>query len=525
VKDTYGHFAVPAVFIGAIVVGALVYGNVFRHQAPPKWDEAQHMLFAWQIWADFTQGNIVKLLRDSHAQFYWSFLHSWWAAGFMAVFGVTDFGARISSFAAMILSVVLAFATGKELYKERVPWAGLMAVALLLMFRSLPGLAAQCMIELPAMMMAFLALLVYIRADQQQTAMGYTQFGCALGATFLMKYNFGLALIGAFTVVAITEFLFNRVAFDWRSVFFVLMPLVIVVFFWLIVPEFRLNQYFETLVNRPQGPQEFGWAYVMYYPQVVYAEVGWWALLCVGALICALPHLKNRVIRLLFCVCVVYFGIIFFHQTKGPRHIYPLYPALILLTAFAVASWTNRLFKEAPRLRARMLLLAMLAMFFRPVTVLGKPQIPSEEELVPAKIAAYLGDALKDGKSVFVIGEFNAVPAHLIAWELRKRGSRIPVHQSMDYKQALEGRSAFTPGAGDSVDFSQLVELLKELSVDTVITVGLKKTSPFYDGYYRAFNAWEQRYVDRFDSLAEYLKTASRDFTSVGLSVTIYRVH
>jgi hypothetical protein len=75
------------------------------------------------------------------------------------------------------------------------------------------------------------------------------------------------------------------------------------------------------------------------------------------------------------------------------------------------------------------------------------------------------------------------------------------------------------------VDLAQLVELLKKLSVDTVITVGLKKTSPFYDRYYRAFNAWEQRYVDQFESVSEYAKTASRDFTSIGVSVTIYRAH
>jgi len=525
VKDSYGHFAIAAVFIGAIVVGALVYGNVFRHQAPPKWDEAQHMLFAWQIWADFTQGNVVELLRDSHAQFYWSFLHSWWAAGFMTVFGVTDFGARISSFAAMIISVLLAFAAGKELYRERVPWSGLIAVGFLLMFSSLPGLASQCMIELPAVMMSFLALWLYIRAEREQTALRYAGFGCALGATFLMKYNFGLALISAFIAVAATDLLFNRAVFSWRNTFSVLMPLVAVFLFWLVVPEFRLGQYFETLVNRPQGPQEFGWAYVMYYPRVVYAEVGWWAVLLLGAVLYAGSRLKNRVVRLLFCVCVVYFGTIFFHQTKGPRHIYPLYPALILLAAFAVTSWTGRLFRAAPRLRAGALSLLVVAMFFRPAMALGKPQIPTEQELTCGKIAAYLGDEVKDGKSVFVVGEFNALPAHLIAWELRKRGKRIPVHQSTDYKQALEGVSVFTPGAGDAADFSQLVELLKKLSVDTVITVGLKKTSPFYDGYYRAFNAWEQTYVDRFESLTEYPKTAARDFASVGVSVTIYRVH
>ena len=523
-KDSYGHFAVPAVFIGAIVVGALVYGNVFRHQAPPKWDEAQHMLFAWRIWADFTQGNIVKLLNDSHAQFYWSFLHSWWAAGFMTVFGVTDFGARISSFAAMILSVVLAFATGKELYKERVPWAGLIAVALLLMFRSLPGLASQCMIELPAVMMSFLTLWLYIRAEQDQTALRYAQFGCALGVTFLMKYNFGLALISAFIAVAATDLLFNRAVFSWRNTLSVLMPLVAVFFFWLVVPEFRLGQYFDTLVNRPQGPQELGWAYVMYYPKVIYAEVGWWALLWPGALLYAARHLKNRVVRLLFCVCVLYFGIIFFHQTKGPRHIYPLYPALILLTAFAVASYTSRLFRDVSGVRAGVLALVIVAMFVRPLGALAKPQVPTERERIPAKIATYLADGLTDTKSVFVIGEFNALPAHLIAWELRKRGNGVPVHQSMDYKQELEGLSAFTPGAGDPADPAKLVALLQKLSVDTVITVDLKKASPFHDKDYIAFNAWKQKYVDRFELVPEYSQIAARDFASVAVLVTIYRV-
>ncbi len=523
-KTNYERFAVPAVFTGAMLVCVLVYTNVLRHQSPPKWDEAQHMLFAWQIWADFMDGDVIKFLRDSHAQFYWGFLHSWWAAGFMTAFGVTDFGARISSFAAMILSSFLAFYGGKELYKEGVPWTGLVAVALFLMFTSLPGLASQCMIESPAMMMSFFALLMFIRTEQRKTGTSYAQFGCALGGAFLMKYNFGLALISAFAIVAVTELLINREASYWRSVIPVLVPLVVVFLFWLIVPEFRLGQYFETLVNRPQGPQEFGWAYLMYYPKVIYSEVGWWALLFLGALPYAVRHLKDRAIRLLFCVCVVYFGMIFFHQTKGPRHIYPLYPALILLAAFALVSWTSALCENFPRLRAALLSLVMVAMFLRPVTALVKPRIPAEQELIPAKIATYAGDQVRDAKSVFVIGEFNELPAHLIAWELRKRGNRIPVHQSMDYKQALEGLSAFTPGGGDPADLSKLVELLKKLSVDTVVTVGLKKTSPFYDEDYKAFNDWKHKYVDRFESVPEYGKIASRDFASVGVPVTIYRV-
>ena len=500
-----------------------MYANVFRNQPPPKWDEAHHLLFAWQIWADLTEGSIIKFLRDSYAQILWSFLHSWWVAGFMTVFGVTDFGARIASFAAMIISVLLVFNIGKRLYKEPVPWSGLLAVALFLMLGSLPGLAAECMMEMPAVMMSFFALLLFIRAEQKRTRAGYAQFGCALAAAFLMKYNFGLVLIAAFVVVAVSEISFNRAESYWHSAIVVLVPLVLVFVFWLIVPKFRLYQYLETLVNRPHGPQELGWAYFGFYPKVIYADFGWWVVLLAGAIIQALWYLKDRVMRLLFCVGVLSFGIIIFHQTKDTRYIYTVYLGLIPLASFAVVSWTSALLKGFPRLRAGLLMFVMVAMFLRPVAVLAKPRMPTEREVISRAVAAYVVDQLKNGQAVFIIGEFNSVSAHLISWELHKRGDRMAVHQSMDHKPALEGVTAFTPGSGGPAALPKLAALLEKLSVDTVLTIGLEKTSPFYDGDYRTWNEWKQKYVDLLSGVPGYTKMAAQEFASVGLAVTVYR--
>ena len=54
------------------------------------------------------------------------------------------------------------------------------------------------------------ALLMYMRTEKNQARKSYLGFGCALGAAFLMKYDFGLALISAFAVVATTVLLVNR---------------------------------------------------------------------------------------------------------------------------------------------------------------------------------------------------------------------------------------------------------------------------------------------------------------------------
>ena len=252
------------------------------------------MLFGWQVWADLTDGDSAKLLSDSHAQFYWSFVHSWWVAAFMKALGVTDFAARVSSLAALTVSACVAFWAGAKLYRERVPWAGLIAVALLFMFRSVRDLASQCMIEVPGIMMSFTALLIYMWAEETRGWIRYVVFGCALAGTFLMKYNFGIALIAAFLVVATTEVLFRPWTRYWRNVIPVLVPLALVFMFWFIVPEFRLWEYFRVLVNRPQGPQELGWVYLAYYPRVFFSEVGWWALPWAGVLGLALWNLRER---------------------------------------------------------------------------------------------------------------------------------------------------------------------------------------------------------------------------------------
>ena len=522
-SDTnYQRLVVAVGFGGALLVCTLMYANVFRHQPPPKWDEAQHMVFGWQIWADQADGSLLKLLKDSYAQFYWPFLHSWWVAMFMKAFGVTDRGARLSSFAAMLVTVPLAFWAGKSLFKERVPWAGLSAVALLLMLASLPGLAAQCMIELPATMLSFLALLIYILAEDHQTVMTHACFGCVLAAVFLIKYNFGLALIGAFVAVAATELLFHHETYHWQNLIAVLTPLAVVFLVWLVVPRFRVNDLFDVLANRRQGPQDLGWEYTLFYPKVVYADAGWWAVVLVGGLLNALRYLKNLSIRLLFCVCVFYGGIIFFHQTKDTRHIYPLYPALILLAAFALASGTSAVFVSAPRWRARLLSLVLVAMLLRPLAALAHPRMPAEQELLPAPIAASIGDQVHDRRRVFVFGEFNELPADLIAWELHKRGNRTTVYPSTNYKQALEGISGLTSGGSDTVDLAKVGRLLAELSADMVVTFSLEKASPFYDEDYRTWNAWKSKYVDTFASVPGYEKVFAKDYPA-GISATVYR--
>ena len=161
-------------------------------------------------------------------------------------------------------------------------------------------------------------------------------------------------------------------------------------------------------------------------------------------------------------------------------------------------------------------------MFAYTVWTLAHPQIPPKIEMVPRDVAAYLVHELEGKKGVLFIGEFNAVPAHLIAWELRKRGDRVPVYQSMDYKEPLEGMTPFAPGSSDRTNLLRLVTVARELSVDTVVTIGLKKISPFYDWEYIAFNEWKQKYVDQLESMEEFRKMVSREFDPAGVSVAVY---
>lgn len=103
------------------------------------------------------------------------------------------------------------------------------------------------------------ALLMYMRTEKNQARKSYLGFGCALGATFLMRYDFGLALISAFAVVATTELWFNREESYLRNVIQVLVPLAVVFLFWFIVPEYRLDKFSEVLINVPRGRRSWAW--------------------------------------------------------------------------------------------------------------------------------------------------------------------------------------------------------------------------------------------------------------------------
>jgi len=149
--------------------------------------------------------------------------------------------------------------------------------------------------------------------------------------------------------------------------------------------------------------------------------------------------------------------------------------------------------------------------------------MPREQDLVPVEIASQIALEVHDSTRIFVVGEFNELPASLIAWELRKRGNRAQVYASMDFKQTLEGTSSFVAGGSSWTNLPNLQKVLRELSADTVVTVTVDQMSPFWSEDYTAFNAWKQKYADRLRSLSEYERLTNLDYPFVGISATVYR--
>jgi 4-amino-4-deoxy-L-arabinose transferase-like glycosyltransferase len=479
----------------SIVAAAWLAVRALVHQPPLLWDESEHVLYGVEVLSHLKGWNWEGFRNASFYQFFWSFLHSWWVGFFLGLSGYSDVAARFSSivaYAVFLFSMYCAGSRCREVGTARA--AGFAAMAAAWIPSSLPDFGVQCMQEVPALMTAGCALWAFREAMERRRPAWWLGAGLLTTVSFFMKYNFGIMLAVAFAILVAVEFLLSREYGFLQALPWVYGPLLLAALHWLVYPEFRVAEFLTIFVNRPQGPAVWSMEGLLFYPRGLFVEGGWWALLLVAGFGVGLSLVRSRWNRLLLILVCCVFGSITLQQTKVYRYLYPAYPGLFLLVGAAVAAWYGRC---GSRGVVRWLFLAAGIVFagrflYAVEAARDKPEIRyAVRPVVERTVASLIGST-----AVLTVGEADLLSAGLVEWELLKRGKRVPVYESMLFKERLAGARPFD---ADTVvhqaDIDALCAVVRERRCDAVVAVDIPSGSPLDNDDYRLFNAWKRPYV------------------------------
>jgi hypothetical protein len=207
---------------------------------PPDFDEAVHLLPAYQVARDARRLSFGKLWQHTFEQdgiAYYPFMHSWMMAPIW-VWRLPDLNwARISSLSYLGIGAILAFAIGHTLTREKRWLGGLVNGLMLLSALILWVYASFTYLEAVGLSMILLSLLCYLRAKDNDQHLRWL-VGSSLAATgaFFVKYSFGIFALAGLGLAEVLRLITTR-RWSWRRLAFLMAPVVVLWGGWLVLPE------------------------------------------------------------------------------------------------------------------------------------------------------------------------------------------------------------------------------------------------------------------------------------------------
>ena len=347
-----GRWVAPAIVTViatlAIALGALIYARVISTRMPASWDEAAHSLFALTIATDLRKGDVLALAYDTYRQTYWPPVHSWVVGLAFLVFGVSLTVARVVSLVSYVL-IPIALLLGARLMHARgdraAGWiaaavAGLVAIAM----PALVPFASIAFIDLPALLGICLTLMAAFYAERKPEAPKRRLLvGLGILICFLFKTNYGLLLMAAVGTDALIEARMSlRRLFAWRNLY-VALPVLIGLVVWFAYPP-KVTETINALVNVPTGEGRWTPRALLFYVSTLRTYAGSAVMLGVllVAVVFGLRRWREPNVRILVLLGMIQFLLGELHHTKEDRHLLPVVPALVLLTAAGAARLLTR---------------------------------------------------------------------------------------------------------------------------------------------------------------------------------------
>lgn len=533
----YDWFVAGTLAIVSVATGIFVFERLIIQAPPLNFDEAAHSLPGYYILRDVRNLDLHAFWGDFNIQTLWPPGFSLLQAPFLAVFGTSDSGARMFSFAMLVATVALSWLVVNEVS----PHSGSMAVLIgALASFCAPGwlfTSSWAMQETPVAMVCMVTFFFWARAYNTKSAVWHFATGFSLLFLFVTKYNyaaFALVSIGLVDSVmrlrAIAKYRHapGSLKTDILSMTCLYLPILIGVPAWFLsgtdivssATKWRDFSFFVS--NEDSGYALLSEQNLLFY---VRATTSWLmagpvaAIICIVGAVWAVVKTKHPGTALLAVYFVAGFILASLHQLKAERYITPLFPSLWLLFgigAVDVVQWlaAHVIHQQDMSERAKLVVSAgFLAVSTATMAANGARLEPvwagataTDLRLVSDHIVAWQ----EPDNPLLIIGTFGELGPPLFEWRLR------PMPQ---FAKAKEIQYDAPPGDGDAV--ARVSSWLRQNPTARVSLIQVAPTSPlFRTNDMQAKNLWKQKLATDVDKFPNLKIERQEQFEETGLRIS-----
>lgn len=326
----------------AAVVFWLIYSKLLLIRGPFISDEGVHALKGVQFADDFQRGDWLGLLLDSYRQVLYPPLHSWLIAIAYLVNGPSVVSSGTVGLICFVAMAPILFCAGYLLHDEYGVVAGIVAALLLLTSPQLVRFSTQIMLEDPGLLTICLTILIYFWLVRNRIAPpGYILLALGVVVTYFIRMPYGVLLAIAVMAVMLVEAKFTPAALWRRQCFYLILTLLLVFIPWFAyVPKIFSTWQWLLNVPDPDIKEPYGLTgWLFYFWAFVPLSASLWHLLLavLSIFFCAVSFWHDARIRFLLVLIIVQFVLAELNQNKQLRNVFPMLPALFLLSGFTLA--------------------------------------------------------------------------------------------------------------------------------------------------------------------------------------------
>ncbi|HEY3342236.1 MAG TPA: glycosyltransferase family 39 protein [Anaerolineae bacterium] len=541
----------------AILIGREVYQRLILTAPPLNFDEAAHSLEGYYIMRDVVRFDVRAFWGDTHIQTLWPPGFSYLQAPVLFALGRTDDAARLFSYIALALAMLLSIPVIWAIRPEDAPCAVLVSGLIALSapgWLSLGGLALQ---EAPVALVAFIVFWCFLKALRTQRMRWYVVTGFAWFFLFLTKFNYAAFALASIMLVdagehvrralrqggpndrpAFRQFMGRLTTPREIGAFIALyLPIVLGLVFWFyggtdIVPtstKWRDFQFFVT--NENSGFPFWSAQNLLFY---VRAAADWLmphpvlAVLALALAAWAVARIRHQGVTLLALFFVIGFALATVHPLKSDRYVAPVFPSLWVLSGLGAA---NLLAVVMPKLRiadplsssfsrrpsfigALALVLAAFAIaaaswltWFPRLQPVWSGSVADELRAASNQIVAWQ----QPERPVLIVGTFGELSPPLFEWRLRPQAA------------FANGNIQYDAPPGDGSEIERVQHWLQANPGTQVTLIQLDKNSALYNtADMQNKNDWRQTLVEQFGQVNGYRLVRSVSYPGAGLVVSYY---